>query len=910
MSGVKIETIAKKLNLTVDDALEKLKGAGIEVENATDTINDEGIKLLGGDPKDFLDRRQEMLKKVLDRRKHSKKPKEVFIKKDNPERTQRKRLTKEEILKKRQELDNKMKQIDKNRKNKPKAEETEKVEKTNAKENLTQTDNKKQIIEDAKKAVKTAEEKTNNEKIRKDIEKEKSVSKPKKEHSNKTDKKDTQAKPIKKETKVIETPTIDKSEKIKPTKEVSKSKTTKPEVAEIKKVKTKKAPKPVSNIKKVLEEGIDELEMEKAIESGELVDTFEEKIDVEIEEKQETKEKAPAKVNKPAPKYHKKKGKKSKGKKEPQEKVIIRPEKIEIGENVLVGDFAHAMGIKATEIVMKLMELGIMANVTQSIDFETAEMIADEYGIKAHLKTITEEDFLPDYKDMPAETAPRPPIVTVMGHVDHGKTSLLDKIRKTSVADGEAGGITQHIGAYEVELENGTITFLDTPGHEAFTTLRARGANVTDIVILVVAADDGVMPQTVEAINHAKAAGVKLVVAINKIDKENANPEVVKSKLAEYDVVPEEWGGEYQFQEISAKNNLYIDELLEKVLLEAELLELKGNPNRPAEGIVIESRLDKQKGAVATILVSNGTLKKGDNFVVGSAYGKVRAMFNYKGRSVKEAGPSCPVEIMGFNGTPESGERFIVVENEKIAKQVAELRLNKKKEAESLDKGAVTLEDLFGQIKEGELVDLNIIIKADVQGSAEALKTSLEKLSNSEVKVKIIHTGTGGINESDVLLATTSKAVIIGFNVRPDNKAKQIADREGVEIKLYSVIYEAIDDVKKAIEGMLTPEIKEEVIGKVEVREVFSVPKIGKIAGCYVLEGKVERNAKVRVIRDNVVIYDGEIGSLKRFKEDVKEVKSGYECGMSIDKYNDIKEGDIFEVYKMVEEKRTLKDVE
>jgi translation initiation factor IF-2 len=497
-----------------------------------------------------------------------------------------------------------------------------------------------------------------------------------------------------------------------------------------------------------------------------------------------------------------------------------------------------------------------------------------------------------------------------MGHVDHGKTSLLDKIRKTSVADGEAGGITQHIGAYEVELENGTITFLDTPGHEAFTTLRARGANVTDIVILVVAADDGVMPQTVEAINHAKAAGVKLVVAINKIDKENANPEVVKSKLAEYDVVPEEWGGEYQFQEISAKNNLYIDELLEKVLLEAELLELKGNPNRPAEGIVIESRLDKQKGAVATILVSNGTLKKGDNFVVGSAYGKVRAMFNYKGRSVKEAGPSCPVEIMGFNGTPESGERFIVVENEKIAKQVAELRLNKKKEAESLDKGAVTLEDLFGQIKEGELVDLNIIIKADVQGSAEALKTSLEKLSNSEVKVKIIHTGTGGINESDVLLATTSKAVIIGFNVRPDNKAKQIADREGVEIKLYSVIYEAIDDVKKAIEGKLTPEIKEEVIGKVEVREVFSVPKIGKIAGCYVLEGKVERNAKVRVIRDNVVIYDGEIGSLKRFKEDVKEVKSGYECGMSIDKYNDIKEGDIFEVYKMVEEKRTLKDVE
>ena len=555
------------------------------------------------------------------------------------------------------------------------------------------------------------------------------------------------------------------------------------------------------------------------------------------------------------------------------------------------------------------MNLGIMASVNQAIDGETAHLIGAEYGVEVNIKFLTEDDLLQEIVDKDEDQVSRPPIVAVMGHVDHGKTSLLDAIRKTSVAEREAGGITQHIGAYEVDIDHGKIVFLDTPGHEAFTTLRARGAQVTDIVILLVAADDGVMPQTKEAIDHVQAAGVRMIVAINKIDKPNANIDMVRSQLAELNIMSEEWGGEYQFQEISAKNNIGIEDLLERVLLEAEMLELKGNPDRLAEGVVIESKLDKQKGPVATILVHKGTLKKGDNFVVGSQYGKVRAMFNYKGMSVKEAGLSIPVEIMGFSGVPVSGDKFIATVDEKTAKQVASLRDDKKREAALMEKTKVSLADLFDRIKEGELQELNVVLKADVQGSLEALKSSLLKLSNTEIKIKILHANVGGISENDIILAAASNALVFGFNVRPDANARAKADQEGVDINLYSVIYQIIDDVKQAMEGMLTPDTKEEVIGRVEIRQVFSVPKIGKIAGCFVVDGKVTRASKVRIVRNSIVIYDGTLSSLRRFQDDAKEVTVGYECGIGIDKYNDLKEGDMLEVYQLVEEKRTLEDV-
>lgn len=662
---------------------------------------------------------------------------------------------------------------------------------------------------------------------------------------------------------------------------------------ESKKSKVKKsAVKKEKNLKQNILEDLELLEIETGIiESEPLleeVDEIEQKPKKQSKSKEKEKEKEDVKEIKPP----------------------SRPSKITIGESIVLSELAGLLGVRIPDIIKKLMTLGIMATANQSIDAETVQLVAMDYGIDVEVKTVSEEDLLPKYESNPENLKPRPPIVTVMGHVDHGKTSLLDAIRKTRVAEKEAGGITQHIGAYEVEIDRGKIVFLDTPGHEAFTTLRARGANVTDIVILVVAADDGVMPQTKEAIDHARAAGVRIVVAINKIDKPNANPEKVKTQLAEYGIIPEEWGGEYQFQEISAKNRIGIDDLLERVLLEAELLELKGDYSRPAEGIIIESKLDKQKGVSVTLIVKDGVLKVGDIFVAGTHYGKVRAMFNHAGRSVKEAGPSIPVELMGFSDVPEPGETLIVLPNEKLAKQIVELRLQRQREKDEAAKAKLSLDDIFNKIKEGEIKELNIILKADVQGSLEALKTSLVKLSNSEVKVKIIHDGVGGINESDVLLALASKAIIIGFNVRPDAKARAVAEREKIDIRLYSVIYEAIEEVQKAIEGMLTPELKENVIGKVEIRKVFNVPKVGKVAGCYVLEGKIVKNSNVRVIRDNIVVYTGKVNSLKRFQDDVREVVAGYECGLGIANYNDIKEGDILEVFEVVEEKRLLKDVD
>ena len=670
---------------------------------------------------------------------------------------------------------------------------------------------------------------------------------------------------------------------------------------ESKKTKSKKDSKRSKSWIKTINEGMDELTIENEVDSSPAISPnidISDLLDVDPDRQPKNNNFNKNRLNK---KVNKKQDKS-------QIKAFVRPEKIEIGEYIVISEFGSLIGVKTTELIKKLFSMGIMASVNQSIDAESAQLLGLEYGVEVTIKTITEDDLLPVYDDKEEDLEKRPPIVTVMGHVDHGKTSLLDAIRSTSVVSGEGGGITKHIGAYEVECSNGTVTFLDTPGHEAFTTLRARGALLTDIVILVVAADDGVKPQTKEAIDHAKAAGVRIVVAINKIDKDGANSDKVKQQLAEYGIIPEEWGGDYQFQEISAKKRLHIDDLLDRVMLEAEILDLKGNKNRPAEGVVIESRLDKQKGPVATVLVKNGTLRRGDTFISGSQFGKVRAMFNYKGLSIKDAGLSIPAEVMGFSELPEAGEKFIVTD-EKTAKQVTELRAKLAKEQQMADRGKLSLADFFSKMKDGELKELNIVLKADAQGSLEALSSSLLKLSNKEVKVSIIHDGIGAINESDISLAVASSAIIIGFNVRPDAKAKQSAEREKINIELYSVIYKAIDDVKLALEGLLSPEVKENIIGHIEIRQIFSAPKVGKIAGCFVTDGKVTRNSSVRVIRDSIVIFDGKLSSLKRFTDDVKEVVAGYECGLTIEKYQDIKENDVLEVYEVVEEKRTLEDV-
>ena len=585
---------------------------------------------------------------------------------------------------------------------------------------------------------------------------------------------------------------------------------------------------------------------------------------------------------------------------------IFKLTEITIPESITVKDLAVELKKTSAEVIKKLFGFGIMATINNDLDFDTAFLVAEEFGVTAKKREeVKEEDILfDDSEDKEDELKPRPPVVVVMGHVDHGKTSLLDAIRKTNVIEGEAGGITQAIGAYMVNINGRDITFLDTPGHEAFTSMRARGAQITDIAILVVAANDGVMPQTVEAINHAKAAGIPIIVAVNKIDLPEANVDKVKQELMKYELVPEEWGGDTIYVPISAKKHINIDELLEMVLLQADVLELKANPNKQAKGAVIEARLDKAKGPIASMLVQRGTLDVGDTIVVGSSIGRIRAMKNDKGQRVKKAGPSTPVEIMGLTEVPESGEVFYEVKDEKIAKHLIERRKRAQREKSINQMAPVTLDNLFSQMEEGKLKQLNIIVKADVQGSAEAIKQSLEKLSDDEVRVRVIHSAAGAVTESDVTLAKVSNAIIIAFNVRPVATAKQAAEKEEVEIKQYSVIYQAIDDVKAAMKGMLDPIYEEKVIGNVEVRQVFKVSNVGTIAGAYVLEGKIERNAGVRVLRENVVIHEGKLVSLKRFKDDVKEVAKGYECGMQIENYNDLKEGDIIEVYVMEEVKR------
>ncbi|MBQ2840697.1 MAG: translation initiation factor IF-2 [Oscillospiraceae bacterium] len=579
---------------------------------------------------------------------------------------------------------------------------------------------------------------------------------------------------------------------------------------------------------------------------------------------------------------------------------------VQIPEEISVGELASRMKRTGADVVKQLIKLGVMASLSDVIDYDTAAIVALEMGAKVEKEIIVtiEDKLIDESEDKAEDLKGRDPVVVVMGHVDHGKTSLLDAVRKTNVASGEAGGITQHIGAYRVEINGRKITFLDTPGHEAFTSMRARGAQVTDVVILVVAADDGIMPQTIEAINHAKAADVPIVVAVNKMDVEGANPDRIKQQLTEYELVPEEWGGSTIVCPISAKRGDGIDELLEMVILTADMLELKANPDRAAKGTVVEAKLDRGRGPVATLLVSNGTLNAGDVIIAGTSVGRIRAMTDDKGRKIKTAGPSVPVEIIGLSEVPNAGDIFYAVDDERMARELVEQR--KQTEKDELNKSQakkVSLEDLFDQIQQGEIKELPIIVKADVKGSAEAVKASLEKLTNEEVRVRVIHAGVGAINESDILLASASNAIVVGFNVRPDAGARDSAAASGTDIRTYRIIYDCIEEMEAAMKGLLAPKFREEVLGHAEIRQTFKVSKIGTIAGCHVTDGKLTRNAKVRVVRDGIVVYDGELASLKRFKDDAKEVSSGYECGLSIENFNDIKEGDVVEAYEMVEVK-------
>ena len=644
-------------------------------------------------------------------------------------------------------------------------------------------------------------------------------------------------------------------------------------------------------------------------------DRFDDRVDTLVSERIQNISGGKQKIGSKA-KNNKKGGKfqSSKARSEEQEKMrrlrmeVIKktPLTVKIPEEIVVAELASRMKKTAAEVIKTLVKNGVMASINETIDFDTAEFVATELGCKVEREvTVTiEEKIIDDHVDTAEELQPRSPVVVVMGHVDHGKTSLLDAVRKTNVVSGEAGGITQHIGAYTVQINGNPITFLDTPGHAAFTSMRARGAMCTDIAILVVAADDGIMPQTVEAINHAKAAKIPIIVAINKMDKHGANPDRIKQQLTEYDLVPEEWGGDTVICPISAKTGQGIDELLEMVILTSEVQELKANPNRAAKGTVIEARLDRTRGPIATLLIQNGTLNQGDVIIAGTAVGRVRVMTNDKGRTVKTAGPSVPVEITGLADVPAPGDEFNAVSDERMARELVEQRRQAEKDAAAQLNTKITLDNLFAMMQEGEMKDLNLIVKADVQGSAEALKASLLKLSNDEVRVKVIHTGVGAVNESDILLASTANAIIIGFNVRPDAAAQASAQRAKVDVRMYRVIYDAINEIEAALKGMLAPKYQEVIIGHAEVRQTYKVSAIGTIAGCYVKDGKVTRDAQVRVLRDHIVLHQGAVGSLQRFKDSVKEVTAGYECGMSIDRFNDIKEGDVFECFAMEEIKQ------
>ena len=683
-----------------------------------------------------------------------------------------------------------------------------------------------------------------------------------------------------------------------------------PEVPVEKKAKAKKE-EPVEEVP-VNDEPIGEVEVETR--KVRVVDTRVNDVDLDRIDNEQLEELVPEhiKENKKKDKNANKNNKKGKQPKNVEnfDKLVKKEKKAEVltvlvPDEITVGDLAERMKVSPAELIKRLMLLGTMATVNEVLDFDTASLIVEDMGHTVeHEIIVTEEDKLfNDVEDTPEQLKDRSPVVVVMGHVDHGKTSILDVIRNSNVTEGEFGGITQHIGAYRVRVNDHKITFLDTPGHEAFTAMRARGALVTDIAILVVAADDGIMPQTIEAINHAKAAGVSIIVAINKMDKEAANPDLVKQQLTEHGLVPEEWGGDVICVPVSAKKNQNIDKLLEMVLLVAEMKELKANPDRPGKGTVIEAQLDKGRGPVATLLVQNGTVRVGDIIVAGTTVGRVRAMIDDKGKSIKKAGPCVPVEILGLSDVPEGGDVFHVVNDERKARQVVEARKFKAKQEEQMRKNTVSLDNLFDKIEEGKMKELGIIVKADVQGSVEAVRQSLERITNEEVRVNVIHGDVGAINESDVMLASASNAIIVGFNVRPTPGAVSSAEDAEVDIRLYRVIYDAIEDIEAALKGMLAPKFKEVVLGHVEIRTTFKVSGVGTIGGAYVTDGKIQRNSSVRVVRDGIVIHEGLLGSLKRFKDDAKEVAQGYECGVSIDKFNDIKDGDVIEAYIMEEVK-------
>lgn len=871
---IKLGEISKQLKITNKDLIAKLKEYGIECKSAATALSEEQVSLVfdiytqmyAESEESIIEARKEALKTA-------EKPKEPEKKAEAEEKAEPEKKNESE---KKAEL-------------KEEAEFKDEVEK--------KAEETKQI----KEAVKEPDTKKEEKKIEKPIQKE-------------VQKKETpETKAEVKEPEAKKEPEKNESN-LNPAKTSSKKKKQK-SYAQAKKQTGQKID--LSNIER---DETDEEFIVKTEERKRHVDTRTSNVDLaKIESEERIENLVPDNIRVDGG-HGKNRNKKNRGfqdnnqKKKPQAKPVKKqiPKKVitevEIPDTITVSEFAQKIGKPGAEVVKKLFMLGVMATMNQAIDFDTASLIADDFGITVKKEVvITKEDMLfmdTEEEDKAEDLIPRPPVVVVMGHVDHGKTSLLDAIRHTNVISTEAGGITQHIGAYSVQLNGRDITFLDTPGHEAFTTMRARGAQVTDVAILVVAADDGIMPQTIEAINHAKAAGVTIIVAINKIDKDGANPERVKQALVEYDLVPEEWGGDTVVVEVSAKQKINIDGLLEMVLLVADMKELKANPNRSAHGTVIEARVDKGKGPVATVLVQNGTLKVGDIIIAGTAVGRVRAMVNDKGRRVKTAGPSTPVEIQGFGEAPSGGDHLTVVSNEKLAREVAEQRKQEMQENKFNSVVKVSLDNLFSQIDEGNMKELDVIIKADVQGSVEAMKQSLEKLSNDEVRVRAIHGGVGAINESDVMLANASNAIIVGFNVRPDAGAVSAAERQEVDIRLYRVIYQAIEEIEAAMKGMLDPEFKEKMLGYAEVRQTFKVSSVGTIAGCYVTQGKIQRNAEIRLVRDGIIIHEGRIDSLKRFKDDAKEVSENFECGIGIENFNDIKEGDIIECFVMEEIER------
>ncbi len=876
MSKIRVYELARELNMDSKKLVEKLQKAGINVKSYMSTLDEFELsrarKLMAESPSEsnVIVEEKRVSKRVIRRRRirTAPSPQEEEIKKEA------------ELKEKREEKQEGKAVLEQKIEEEKKIQEQQRIE---AEEKIEEEKKPKEIEE--KELQKEPQEEVKEEKIEK-----------KEEEKEQIESKEAEQKEQSKEA-VQEA--VEEEKKIEPPQQVEEPKVIAPEVPEVieeEKEKEREKEKEEKELKKKKKE------KKKAKKKDFIPTKVYKKLKKEIYEREDLYDEGyiARKKLKPVQKPKKKEvKKKTEDLKKPQI-TIPKPgkRKIKVQEYVTVSELAKSMGVKASELIKKLLGMGVVATINQAIDFDTASLVADEFGYELELDTFKEEDLIEEVEDRPEDLKPRPPVVTIMGHVDHGKTTLLDYIRHSNITEQEVGGITQHIGAYYVETDEGDIVFLDTPGHEAFTEMRARGAQVTDIIVLVVAADDGVMPQTKEAINHAKAANIPIVVAINKIDKPGAKPDMVKRQLAELGLLPEDWGGDTLVAEVSAKTGHGVDELLSLILLQAEILELKANPNRPAKGTVIESKLDRTKGPVATILIKRGTLKKGDPFVCGEHYGRVRAMVDHQGRRMNSAGPSMPVEIYGISGVPTPGDDFVVVKNEKIAKEIVEHRKKKKAEV-GAKKGAVSLEDLYAKIQKGELKELNLIIKADVHGSLEALEKAVSELSTEDIKVSIIHSGIGAITESDVMLASASHAIIIGFNVRAVGRVKDLAEKEKVDIRYYNVIYDVVDDIKKAMKGLLEPEFKENIIGHAEVKQTFKIPKVGTVAGCFVSDGRVERNARVRVLRDGVVVYEGKIGSLKRYKEDVKEVPTGYECGVGIEGFNDIKEGDILEIYNI-----------